>query len=184
MELTVREMIEEDIKSAVDYFVNADEFYLKSMGAEKSKFPKREDWINKIKTEIGKPVNEKESYYIIWLKNGAPIGHSNINNIKYGHSARMHLHMWRKDNRAKGLGIKFMRKSISYYFKNFKLETLYCEPYAENPTPHNVLTKMGFSFIRSYETIPGWICFRQMVNRYELHVDKFNALQKTSPRDI
>jgi len=48
MNYTVRKMDHTDIPLIVDYFVNADADYLLGMGAEKHKFPKREDWIAKL----------------------------------------------------------------------------------------------------------------------------------------
>jgi len=80
----------------------------------------------------------------------------------------MHLHIWRKDKRKNGFGLDFLRLTIPYFFKNFKLEKLICEPYSENIAPNRALKKLGFELVRTYETTPGWISFRQTVNRYEL----------------
>ncbi len=44
MKLTVREIQAKEIEKIVDYFVNADTEFLKGMGADKSKLPKKE-WI-------------------------------------------------------------------------------------------------------------------------------------------
>ena len=68
----------------------------------------------------------------------------------------------------KGLGLDFLKLTIPYYFKNFRLQKLICEPYAENTAPNSILKKLGFEFVRTYDTIPGWINFEQTVNRYEL----------------
>ena len=94
--------------------------------------------------------------------------HSNINNIEFGKSATMHLHLWEFIKRKSGLGIEFLKMSIPYYFENFGLEKLVCEPYSENVAPNRVLPKLGFKLKRTYETTPGYINFRQTVNRYEL----------------
>jgi hypothetical protein len=45
---------------------------------------------------------------------------------------------------------------------------LYCEPYALNPAPNKTLEKLGFKFLKTYTTIPGWINFEQEVNLWEL----------------
>jgi len=166
MNTSVREMKESDIKFVVDYFVNADPDFLKGMGADKNKLPNRTEWITKLKVELNKPIKEKEFYYIIWQIEGEPFGHSNINNIEYGKIATMHLHIWSRDNRL-------LKKTIPYYFENFKLEMLISEPYALNPAPAKVLKKVGFEFIREYDTTPGWISFFQPVNRYEMSRDRF-----------
>ena len=93
MSLSVREMTLSDIEHIVDYFVNADDDFLTGMGADKSKLPKREEWIKKLQLEHNKSYSEKEFYYIIWCIDDLPVGHSNINNIVFGQTATMHLHL-------------------------------------------------------------------------------------------
>lgn len=168
MQITVREIEPNDIEKVVDYFVNADSGFLKEMGADKSKLPKREEWIKKLKSELEKKPSEKEFYYVIWLLDDQAIGHSNINKIEFGNIATMHLHLWKNDQRRNGLGFDFLRLTIPYYFKNLRLEKLICEPKSENIAPNRVLQKLGFELVRTYETTPGWINFHQTVNRYEL----------------
>lgn len=166
--MSIRELELNDIEKIVDYFVKSDADFLKGMGADKSKLPIRKEWISKLKSEFKKPNKKKEFYYIIWMINNEPIGHSNINKIDFGNSATMHLHLWKNERRKKGLGLVFLRQTIPYYFKNFELEKLICEPYLKNIAPNKVLKNLGFEFIRTYETTPGWINFHQKVNRYEL----------------
>lgn len=172
MNIAVREMNENDIELIVDYFINSDAEFLKGMGADKNKMPERNVWINKLKSEFKKPNKEKEAYYIVWLINGQPKGHSNINHIAFGKSAKMHLHLWQSIKRKNGLGFEFLKMSMPYYFENFKLEKLVCEPYAENIPPNRVLPKLGFKLKRTYETTPGYINYRQTVNRYELNIEQ------------
>lgn len=173
MNLSVREMEKSDIKLIVDYFINADSEFLKAMGADKSKLPKRSEWIKKLNREFEKPNEQKEFYYIIWLLDNQPTGHSNINNIDFGQTATMHLHLWKSDSRKSGLGFEFLNRTIPLYFKNFNLENLICEPYSKNIAPNKILKKVGFEFIREYETIPGWINFLQTVNSYEMTKERF-----------
>jgi len=170
MKLSVREMQQNDIEKIVDYFVKADADFLKGMGADKSKLPEREDWIAKLQLEYEKPYLKKEFYYIIWLIDHEPVGHSNINKIEFGKSATMHLHLWQTDQRKSGLGLKFIKLTIPYYFKHFELKKLICEPYSENIAPNKLLKKFGFKLVQTYCTIPGGINFYQSVNRYELEL--------------
>ncbi|MBS1516664.1 MAG: GNAT family N-acetyltransferase [Bacteroidetes bacterium] len=178
MELKVREMKPEDIENIVDYFISADEDFLKSMGADADKLPERNQWISRIKNESGKPYEEKKIYYIIWLIDNIPSGHSNINEIEFGISAVMHLHMWRNDNRKAGIGTGLMKLTIPYYFRNFGLKKLICEPYFYNEAPNKVLKKLGFELKLTYDTVPGLISFHQTVNRYELTSEMFDKLFK------
>jgi len=158
----------DDIEKVVDYFVKADTEFLKGMGADKNKIPKRQDWIDKLRLEYNKPYDQKAFYYIIWLINDEPVGHSNVDKIIFGDIATMHLHMWKSDKRKSGLGIAFLRLSIPYYFNDLALKKIICEPYAKNIAPNKTVKKLGFQFIRTYTTIPGWLNFSQPVHRYEL----------------
>ncbi|WP_420571403.1 GNAT family N-acetyltransferase [Kordia sp.] len=176
MKITVREFIASDIEKIVDYFFNADVDFLKGMGADKSKLPNREKWIQNLQAELIKPYKEKEYYYIIWLVDNIPVGHSNVNHISFGISAKMHLHLWENGKRKSGLGLKFLKMTIPFYFEKFELKKLICEPYSENIAPNKTLKKLGFDFIRTYETIPGMINFRQKVNHYELAKEQLGKI--------
>ena len=177
MKLSVRDMKREEIDLMVDYFLDADAEFLMSMGAVKKKLPNRADWIKKLNEGFEKSNTEKEFYFIIWLKDDQPIGHSNNNNIGFGKSATMHLHLWKSDSRKRGLGFKFLKQTLPFYFENFELEKLICEPFSENSAPNRTLKKIGFEFIKAYETIPGSINFSQIVNRYEMTKEQFQKIR-------
>lgn len=95
----------------------------------------------------------------------------------------MHLHLWNNSERKKGMGLNFVRRTLPEYFNNFKLKNLYCEPYAFNDAPNRTLGKIGFDFVRRYRTIPGYLNFEQEVNRWEMTLEKFNALNLNSLND-
>ena len=172
-------MKESDINLVVDYFINAEPGFLKGMGADKNKLPERSEWITKLTEDLYEPIKEKQFYYVIWQIEDEPFGHSNINRIKYGKNATMHLHIWSRNRRQSGIGLKLLQQTIPYYFENFELEKLICEPYALNPAPTKVLQKVGFEFVRAYDTTPGVICFYQTVNRYEMSRDRFYEINNT-----
>ena len=85
--------------------------------------------------------------------------------------------MWKSESRKNGLGLKFLKKTIPLYFEKLHLKKLLCEPYFENIAPNRTLKNIGFEFIRTYETIPGPINFRQKVNHYELTKEAFNLIK-------
>ncbi len=174
--MSVREMEPKDIERVVSYFVDADADFLLGMGADKSKLPTREKWVKSLRLELSKPYSEKSYYYIIWCLDGQPVGHSNVNLIEYGRNATMHLHLWQNRIRKKGLGFNFLRMTIPLFFEKLKLQKLICEPFAENIAPNRALKKMGFDFIKTYETKPGPINLLQFVNRYELRRDNLPSV--------
>lgn len=174
-ELSVREIEKTDIHYIVDYWTNSDPEFMKSMGVDLTKIP-TEDFVRDMLSEqLTQPYEQKNSYAIIWLYNGTPIGHCNINKIIFGEEAYMHLHIWQGSLRKKGAGFQLILRTLPYFFDNYRLNTLYCEPYALNPAPNSTLQKVGFSFEKEYITTPGYLNFEQPVKRWRL--DRENYLQ-------
>ena len=168
MNRNIRELEIQDIDSVINYFLKADRGFLLNMGVDPNKLPGREKWYRLLVEDVHRPIRQKEFYYVIWELDGTAVGHSNINKITYGKEAYMHLHLWRSDKRREGYGTYFINESILRYFDTFDLQHLYCEPYSLNPAPNRTLRKAGFTLLKTYETTPGWINFRQLVNRWVL----------------
>lgn len=176
VEQTVREITTADIKPLSDYWMNASHDFLVGMGVDVSKMPSREQWEQMLHEQISQPYEEKKSYCIIWLANGEPVGHSNINKIIFGQEAYMHLHLWNTVSRHRGMGANFVKMTIPFFFNNYKLNTLYCEPYSLNPAPNKTLPKVGFDFVKEHVCVPGWIAFEQKVNLWQMSREKFSQL--------
>ena len=176
MRLSVREIAEQDIDPISDYWLNADPSFMRSMGVDLSKMPTREDWRNMLMEQLSQPYEKKGSYCIIWQLNGKEIGHSNINKIVFGEEAYMHLHIWHPEERKKGLGTSFIKLTIPWFFKKYKLKNLYCEPYAINDAPNRTLKNAGFEFVKEYITTPGWINFEQPVKLWIMRYERFKEI--------
>jgi RimJ/RimL family protein N-acetyltransferase len=161
---SIREMKSEEITSVVDYFLNADTEYSIAMGVDKSKLPDRSEWIDSLQHQI----EAGERFYVTWLVDNEPIGHSNLADIVFGDSASMHLHIWNVRHRRSEHGLALLRQTLPLYFRRFELRKLICEPCALNPAPGKALDEVGFQFVKRYDAVPGPICFYQPVNRYEL----------------
>lgn len=176
MRISVRQLEVTDHERIVDYFLNSDTDFLIRMGVDIPKLPTKQEWLNILHTNFILNLKQKKFYYIIWLLNDQPIGHSNINKIVFAEEAYLHLHMWQPQTREKGMGVELLKLSIPYFFSEFKLKKLFCEPMASNIGPNKTLPKLGFEFIKSYETIPGWINSYQKVNRWCLTREKYQSL--------
>lgn len=174
MNLSVREIQEQDIPFISEYWVNATSESLLAMGAIKAMVPDEKYWKQALQSQIESDYAGKQSYCTIWLIDNEPVGHCNVNKIIFGQEASMHLHLWKADKRQSGLGAAFVKLSLPYFFKNLQLKTLYCEPYALNPAPNSALKKLGFDFVKEYITIPGSFSFEQPTNRWELSLEQFN----------
>ena len=176
--ISVRHLEICDHENIVDYFLNSDKDFLISLGVDISKLPDRQEWLDILKSNFELSIDQKKFFYIIWLMDSKPVGHSNINKIAFAYEAYMHLHMWQEQTRKKGIGVEFLKLTLPYYFDTFKLENLFCEPAASNAAPNKTLEKLGFDFVKSYDTIPGWINSYQTVNRWVLTREKYSYLFK------
>ena len=178
--LSVRESDINDYEKVIDYFLKSDKAFLTNMGVDISKLPSRAEWLRILTADLSLDPESRQFFYVIWLLGNTAIGHSNINKIIYGEEAYMHLHLWEAHIRRKGIGYRLLKDTLPLYFNTYRLKNLYCEPSASNPAPNNTLKKLGFEFIKSYDTIPGWINYYQTVNRWGLTDKKFKLIYPVS----
>jgi len=166
--LSAREIQQSDIEYIIQYWLTGDPAFLTGMGVDLDKMPSREEWVAMLTEQLAQPYPEKKSYCTIWLADNKAIGHCNVNKIKFGDEAYMHLHMWYPNLRKKGIGTQLVKMSLPYFFENLELKKIYSEPYALNMAPNKSLEKAGFIFIKEYLTTPGFLNFEQPVNLWEL----------------
>ena len=176
LKIEVRELTTDDIDLIADYWLTAEKDFLIAMGVDLNKLPERDSLTKMLTDQVNLPDPEKSSLAMILEVNGQPAGHCNVNGIKYGEEATMHLHLWNSDNRQKGLGSIMVNRSLPEFFKRLELKVIFCEPYAYNPAPNRTLKRVGFEFVKSYRTIPGSLNFEQEVNRYRLTREKFEVI--------
>ncbi|KUG08042.1 GNAT family N-acetyltransferase [Solirubrum puertoriconensis] len=175
--LSVRELEARDIEAIADYWLQAEPAYLTGMGVDLGKLPTREAWRQMLQAQLAASLPEKQSYCLIWEVDGRAVGHCNINKIKPGEEAYMHLHLWDAEVRKQGYGTALVQLSLPYFFGNYQLKRLCCEPYALNPAPNRTLPRLGFELVQEYTTTPGQINFEQPVRLWVLTRERFVALQ-------
>lgn len=175
--LTVREMQKEDLDLLIAYWCTASPAYLRSMGADPAKVPSADKLRQALTHQVELPMQEKQSFALIWLADAQPIGHCNVNQIAFGKQAHMHLHLWQADARRKGVGTALVRKSLPHFFDKLQLEQIICEPYAHNPAPNKTLARVGFEHTRTYRTVPGSLNFEQEVKRWVMTQARFQELE-------
>jgi ribosomal-protein-alanine N-acetyltransferase len=154
----------------IDYFHGLPADVMLRMGVDRDKLPAREVWFAHAWADhqLAETDPRRDRFFLAWLADGEMVGHSSINQIRWGEAAHAHLHLWRSDLRQAGIGSEFFRRSISVYFARFNLQIIHVEPRAENPAPNRVLEKLGFQFVKRYRTVPGPVNFEQDVNHYQI----------------
>ena len=152
------------------------------MGADPHKLPTLEAWRQLLREDLKRSSQTQQFYYLLWELDDTPVGHSNVNKIIFGREAYMHLHLWQPIQRRSGHGTFFIQACIAQYFERFKLQNLFCEPYAMNPGPNRTLPKVGFEWVKTYDTTPGWINFHQTVNRWVLTQERWQQISTADRR--
>lgn len=166
MELFVREIKKTEIQILIEYFYGASPEHLERMGVDPTRLPSRKRWTAYYESELTKPYEQRETVQVIWLADNVPVGISTADTIRFGESAKMHLHVLRSEDRHLGIGTNCVRQSAEYYFTKLKLKKLTCEPNAFNIAPNRTLQKAGFKYLKTHKTVPNRLNYHQAVTKW------------------
>jgi RimJ/RimL family protein N-acetyltransferase len=167
-DLVVREMPLESVDIRIDYFHDSSDEHLHLLGVDRALLPGREAWRASYAEDDARPIEQRQSYSLLWELDGQEVGFSSAHPITYGHEAFLHLHILDEGQRRTGLGAEFVRRSADHYFDVLALERLYSEPNALNAAPNRTLQRAGFRFLFSHKTTPGPLNFPQVATRWVL----------------
>lgn len=166
--LVVREMRLESVHVRIDYFHDSSDEHLQLLGVDRARLPGRDEWRASYAEDDARPIEERQSYSLLWELDGRVVGFSSAHPITYGHEAFMHLHILDPRQRRTGLGAELVRHSADHYFEVLRLERLFSEPNALNPAPNRTLQAAGFRYLFSHETTPGPLNVPQVATRWVL----------------
>ncbi len=166
MNLSAREMRIEEIDMVVEYFHDSSSEHLEMLGVDPTRLPRPEVWRERIRHELSRPLESRTAFLVAWLMDERPVGFSSCDKIAWGERANMHLHVVDAEKRNRGLGAEFVKRTAAIYFDRLRLKSLYCEPNAFNVAPNRTLQKAGFTYVKTYMTVPGPLNFHQAVTRW------------------
>ena len=168
MNLDVREMTLDETGLVIDYFHSSTPEHLELMGVDPTRLSSRAAWAARFKELFALPVAQRQSFYVIWQRDGRAVGFSSCDKIFIGSHANMHLHVTEPELRQSGIGSACVRRSAEIYIRTLELERLFCEPNAFNVGPNRTLQKAGFKYLKTYMTVPGPLNYHQAVTRWAL----------------
>jgi RimJ/RimL family protein N-acetyltransferase len=171
-------MCADESSRVVSYFHGLSPGDYVRLGIERSKLPEAGAWNRILREDFELPVGARKWHYVAWTLEGVAVGHSNIGDIERGSHGYMHLHIWRADLRAKGLGRAFVLGSVRRYFEVLDIETVYCQPNAFNVAPNRALAAAGFAYSETYETVPGWLNHWQAVTRWVMTRGRLEEVER------
>lgn len=155
----------------VSYLLDASPDFHDRLGIDATRLPAAAEWKDLVVEDLTRPLRERQFASLTWMIEGRPVGHCNINEIEYGHRARLHLHLWESGTRRRGAGTRLVVQSTRWFCEQFALAEIHSEPNAHNPAPNRTLARAGFELVSTYETTPGWINAHQLVNRWRFRCD-------------
>lgn len=175
----VRDMRSDDAQLVVGYFRGLSPDDHNRMGIDPAMMPDDATWIARLQEDLSRPVAERRGHFVVWEVDGAPVGHSNIGNLERPSHGHMHLHMWRSGLRAHGHGRVLVLESVKRYLELFGLQVVYCQPNAFNVAPNRALSRAGFEYLETYETMPpGTLNYYQPVTRWAMTRERLAELQR------
>jgi hypothetical protein len=59
----------------VEYFLTADERFLRGMGVDPNKLPGRGAWLERLLPDLLRPDEQKQTFYLGWDYRGRRVGH-------------------------------------------------------------------------------------------------------------
>ena len=106
--LVVREMQLAEVGMRIDYFHNSTDEYLQRLGVDRASLMSPEEWASVYRHDYARPIEQRDTYSLVWELDGRPVGFSSTDRIVFGQEAFMHLHIVVPDLRREGLGAEFV----------------------------------------------------------------------------
>ncbi|STX51496.1 ribosomal-protein-alanine acetyltransferase [Legionella busanensis] len=164
--LSIRALKETDIPSIVNYWFENTDANFNRMGADKTKFNSKTNFVDSLKTICNASLDQVTSYYLIWLIDEKAVGYSALKDIVKQQIAHIHLHMWDEKNRGKGHGAKLFCMAALEFYKIFNLKMMLCEPRSSNNMPNKMLTNIGFQKWKTYLSTSSELSLTCELNSY------------------
>lgn len=166
MNVQVRPMELAEVDVLIDYFHQATPEHLELLGVDPTRLPDREAWRRRYEQDFAQAIEARRSFLVLWQLDGATLGFSTVDKIRFGEEAYMHLHVVQAAARAAGYGSAAVRQSVDLYFEVLRLKRLFCQPNAFNVAPNRALQRAGFKYLRTYNTVPGPLNYHQAVTQW------------------
>src|SRR5262249_17052093 len=140
-DITVSALEHADIVHILDYWYGASPEYLHALGVVPEKLPKRstmaEMLARKVEHESARPT-------ILTIKlRGASIGVHELTHIEPGVSAVMHAHIWRAQDRGRGIGVISYVRAMERFFAAHGFQRIVCETPTANSAANRIKQSLG-----------------------------------------
>ena len=140
-DITVSALEHADITHILDYWYDASAEYLHALGVMPEKLPKRskmaEMLARKVEHEVARPT-----ILAIRLK-GVSIGVHELTHVEPGVSAVMHAHIWRAQDRGRGIGVISYVRAMERFFAAHGFQRIVFDTPAANSAANRIKQSLG-----------------------------------------
>lgn len=165
----------EELALIVDYLKDSDTDYLLSLGFAPEKLPPKEQFMEIMYADYAKPEAERMWMYLIWKKEGIPIGFTMLDNFTVGGDAGIHYHILEARDRAKGYGRFFLQESVVHFFEKFNLSSISADTSVTNVAGNRLPEILGFEFEKEHLLPATMVTNELLVNRWRISKDSLNG---------
>lgn len=170
-EFSIRPMEQKDLPLILNYWASASRTDLDRMGVDPAKMMSPTEFGKRLQEMLKVPQESAQSFVVMWLIDGNPVGFSSLKNIVRGDSADIHLHIASHEFRGKGFGKILFCLTVVEFYKQFRLKSMTCEPKSTNPMPNRMLAGIGFPLAKTYLGTSPELTDECWLNSYDIRLD-------------
>jgi hypothetical protein len=93
----------DDVGIRIDYFHGGSDDHLRTLGVDRALLATPEAWWRFCEEDYARPIRERLNYSLVWELDGQAVGFSSTDQIVFGETAFIHLHIMRATQRRRGL---------------------------------------------------------------------------------
>jgi [ribosomal protein S5]-alanine N-acetyltransferase len=166
--LVVRGLEHRDVPDIVSYWYDTPWRFRWAMGVDPARQPPRAEWAYLYGAMVGADPETVGAIPLMGTFGGRPFGYALLDEIERGVSCRAHLHVFAEDDRRRGLVRRLFAPTLAAAFELAAVQTIVCEPSADNVAANDLLAGFGFEPVRRRLKPAQGICREMEVCRYEL----------------
>ena len=168
-EILIRTYEEKDIEQHLNYLFESPIDFLESIGFDTSKMKSRIQWEKSIRARRAKAIekNDPPSIIVAELK-GTAISMVFLDQSNPDGVSRLHFHIFDPALRGKGLGGLIFTAGVKALAQIHGIRRFLIEPKASNKPMNGLMKKLGFTYIRDKNLLPGPMTQGILASQYEI----------------
>jgi len=167
--ISVRDLIEDDIETIVDYWHPSDPDFLSSLGADLSKLTSRDATRHRLLSSLANGSERSRAYFVI-VSGASILGYTNLN-FRSANEACAHFHVLKRTAKVKAAMYAIFPDMMRAFFSLFPLQRIEMQTLPENRSIDRLLQHFGLKPRRAFLMQPDGFGRAGEFNIWEIHRD-------------